>query len=79
MTPTHDISLPELRAHMARQNKRQWQVAAAVGVSSSTFGDYLSGRLRAPPSFRSQVEKVLQLAPGTLRVGAAQTPQKVPA
>ena len=65
--PSHDISIPELRANLARQGKRMWQAAAHVGVGPSTLTEYLNGRLRSPPSLRMKLERFLDLKPGTLR------------
>lgn len=62
----HDIDVPELKAHLARQNIPQWKMAAAVGVAPSTFSHYLVGRFSPPPSLRLKIEKYLGLPEGAL-------------
>lgn len=64
---SHDVDMPELRAHIARQGKRLWQGAVCVGVSPSTLSDWLNCRTPSPPGLRVRLERWLGLTPGTLK------------
>jgi hypothetical protein len=64
---TTDIDVLELKGQLARQGTPMWKAASSIGVSPPALSHYLCGRIKAPPSLRSKLEKFLGLEPGALK------------
>ena len=66
----HDISLPELRANLARKGIHQKKLAKLFGRTPQMFSLYLLGRHTPPENMRQRIELFLNLPDGTLKATA---------
>jgi transcriptional regulator with XRE-family HTH domain len=60
------INRSKLKGLLAERGLSQWQLAIHLGVRPSSMSDYVRGARPPPAKLAAQIERALNLAPGTL-------------
>lgn len=61
------VDIRDIKAELARQGLKMWELGAKMNLGQSTLSTYINGRVKPPSGFIREIESVLGLKDGDLK------------